>query len=210
MTDPWELIVWENVAYLVDDERRAAAYRRLANEIGTVPDQILDAPPAKLLAAIADGGMLPEHRAEKLRKAARVALVEFDGDLADVARRPAAEAKRALRKFPGIGEPGAEKILMFARGNATLALESTGLRVVVRLGLSDEKKNYDATYRAAREALHRELVGVEDDYAWLIDAHQLLRRHGQELCKRSVPLCDPCPLRECCAYYAAHVSRRRA
>jgi endonuclease-3 len=141
---------------------------------------------------------------------ARVALAEFDGDLTGVVQQPAAEAKRALRRFPGIGEPGAEKILLFSRSHPMLALESNGLRVVVRLGFSEEKKSYDATYRAAREALHRELAGVENDYAWLIDAHQLLRRHGQELCKRSLPLCDPCPLRERCAYYAANISRRRA
>jgi endonuclease III len=33
-------------------------------------------------------------------------------------------------------------------------------------------------------------------------AHQLLRKHGQELCKRSQPICDQCPLRESCAFAA--------
>ena len=29
IADPWELILWENVAYLVNDDRRAEAYRAL-------------------------------------------------------------------------------------------------------------------------------------------------------------------------------------
>jgi hypothetical protein len=37
---------------------------------------------------------------------------------------------------------------------------------------------------------------------WLIRAHQLLRRHGQELCRRSRPRCAACPLTAQCAYYA--------
>src|SRR5438067_3546434 len=32
------------------------------------------------------------------------------------------------------------------------------------------------------------------DCPWLIEAHLLLRRHGQELCRRSELLCGQCPL----------------
>jgi endonuclease III len=34
----------------------------------------------------------------------------------------------------------------------------------------------------------------------LIQAHLLLRRHGQELCRRSEPTCDNCPLAADCEY----------
>ena len=37
-----------------------------------------------------------------------------------------------------------------------------------------------------------------DDFDWLITAHQLLRRHGRELCRRAAPLCASCPLQERC------------
>jgi adenine-specific DNA glycosylase len=36
----------------------------------------------------------------------------------------------------------------------------------------------------------------------LIRAHQLLREHGQELCRRSRPSCERCPLSDVCLYYA--------
>jgi hypothetical protein len=49
-------------------------------------------------------------------------------DLGAVLDRPQADAIRALKKFPAIGEPGAEKILLFAGKAPILALESNGLR----------------------------------------------------------------------------------
>jgi hypothetical protein len=42
-TDPLELILWENVAYLVSDERRAEAFALLRQTVGTKPHEILAA-----------------------------------------------------------------------------------------------------------------------------------------------------------------------
>ena len=38
-------------------------------------------------------------------------------------------------------------------------------------------------------------------------AHVLFRRHGQEICKRSAPRCELCPLRGDCAWYARATSQ---
>jgi endonuclease III len=43
--------------------------------------------------------------------------------------------------------------------------------------------------------------GLDKDYSWLIEAHLLLRRHGQELCKNSKPECRKCPLAPDCDFY---------
>ncbi|HXZ40289.1 MAG TPA: hypothetical protein VEG68_06070, partial [Terriglobales bacterium] len=43
ITDPFEIILWENVAYLVDDDKRATAFAALKKNIGTTPQQILKA-----------------------------------------------------------------------------------------------------------------------------------------------------------------------
>jgi endonuclease III len=79
-----------------------------------------------------------------------------------------------------------------------LALESNGLRVLLRLGFGEEKKSYSTTYRLVQ---HAAIEGLDKDCSWLIQAHLLLRRHGQELCRRSEPMCDKCPLAEDCEYY---------
>jgi endonuclease-3 len=65
--------------------------------------------------------------------------------LKSVLKLPLPKAKKALQKFPGIGEPGAEKILLFTRTHPLMALESNGLRVLVRLGFGAEHKNYATT-----------------------------------------------------------------
>jgi endonuclease-3 len=123
---------------------------------------------------------------------------DFDGDLRPVLKLPLSKAKKAFQKFPGIGEPGAEKILLFTRSYPVLALESNGLRVPLRLGFGEEKKSYSATYRLVQQAVRD---GHGKVFTWLIQAHLLLRRHGKELCRRSEPLCDICPLARDCEYY---------
>jgi endonuclease III len=196
--DPLELILWENVAYLVDDKKRAAAFALLKENVGTSAAQILDAEDAQLVEATRLGGMLPEVRAQRLRQIAEIAHWIFKDDLKSVLKKPLAEAKKALKKFPSVGDPGAAKILMLTRSYPVLALESNGLRVLLRLGFAEERKSYSQSYRAVQEALKAQLPS---DYDGLVAAHQLLRQHGQELCKRSQPLCEGCPLQRQCDYF---------
>jgi hypothetical protein len=40
---PLEMILWENVAYLADDDRRQEAFQTLKKRVGTEPAQILSA-----------------------------------------------------------------------------------------------------------------------------------------------------------------------
>jgi endonuclease III len=197
-TDPFELILWETVAYLVSDERRGEAFALLRRTVGTKPHEILAARNDALLQVATLGGMQPERRAARLRELALIAMNEFDGDIRSALKLPLPKAKKALQKFPSIGEPGAEKILLFTRSYPVLGLESNGLRVLLRLGFGEEKKNYSASYRSVQEAIKDQLG---DDYDWLIDAHLLLRQHGKELCKTNRPLCEDCPVKKNCAYF---------
>ena len=196
-TDPFELILLENVAYLVSDERREEAFKILRQHGGTKPHELLSASDESILQATRLGGMHPDQRVARLREIALIAMNEFSGDLKQALKLPLPKAKLALRKFPSIGEPSAEKILLFTRSYPVLGLDSNGLRVLVRLGFGEEKKNYTATYRSVQEAIMDQL---ETDYAWLISAHILLRQHGKELCKTNAPLCEKCPVRKSCIY----------
>jgi endonuclease-3 len=196
LSGPWEMILWENVAYLADDDRRHQAFQVLKKRIGTEPTQILSASGEALL-EVTRHGIMAEQFADKLRKCASSMLEEFDGDLRPILKLPLPKARKALQEFPGIGEPGAEKILLFTRTYPVLALESNGLRVLVRLGFGEEKKSYSTTYRLVQKAAGE---GLDKDYPWLIQAHLLLRRHGQELCRRSEPMCDKCPLARDCEF----------
>ena len=205
ITDPLGMILLENVAYLVSDERRERAFDALRKKVGLTPPQILTAHEETLLEVARLGGMLPAARVEKLRRIALIVLQEFDGDLDQALRLPLPKAKRALKKFSGIGDPGAEKILLFSKTDPILAVDSNGLRVLGRLGYGEQMKSYSATYRSAQEAVEHEM---KKDFDWLIAAHQLLRHHGQQLCKTAKPLCAKCPVKASCHYYQETVLRR--
>ncbi len=199
VTDPFEQVLWENVAYLANDEKRAAAFSALRKTVGLTPRDILKAKPEKLLAVTRMGGMVPEPRAQRLRQSAEIVQILLHGKLNAVLDESLPKAKKTLQRFPRIGEPGAEKILMFAGKYPVLGLESNGLRVLLRLGFSEEQKSYSASYRGVKNAISGQLP---QDCKSLVTAHQLLRKHGQELCKRSRPLCNDCPLKDSCAYAA--------
>jgi endonuclease III len=206
-SDPLELVVWENAAYLLSDERRQRVFDLLRERVGLRPRDILAAKPATLLEIAKLGGMRPEVRVERWLNIARIALTQFQGDLSNVLRLPLKQAKKGLQQFPCIGEPGAEKILLLSKSHAVLGLDSNGLRVLVRVGYGREQKNYSATYRSVQEAIANQ---IWDKCAPLIQAHQLLRQHGMERCKSSAPTCRGCPLTDLCRYYQTHSAARNA
>jgi endonuclease III len=201
--DPFAAAVLESVAYLVDDDRRRQVFERLRDAVGITPEALLAVPEDELARLIAGGGMLPAHRAAKVQKAAAVAA-EIGVD--ELRRQAAAgTGARLLRRFPGIGEPGADRLMLLAHGKRTLAPDSNALRVLVRLGFGTESDDYAAKYRSAAAAVEPQLP---DEFGWLVRAHQLLRRHGQAVCKRSAPRCEVCPLTRLCAWYAEHAMVR--
>jgi len=206
-SDPIELVFWENAAYLLTDERRQKVFDLLRNRVGVKPREILAAKPATLLELAKLGGMRPEVRVQRWLAIANITLSQFDGDLGNVVRLPLKQAKKALQQFPCIGEPGAEKILLFTKSYPVLGLESNGLRVLVRFGYGREQKNYSATYRSVREAIANQ---IPDKCAPLIQAHQLLRQHGMERCKSSAPICRGCSLMDTCRHYQTQSLARNA
>jgi endonuclease-3 len=133
----------------------------------------------------------------KLREAAELMIEIGLARVRTLVRESPAEAKKLLKRFKGIGEMGADRILLFCRTQATLAPEANGLRVLQRIGYGKPGASGTAAYNSVEEALAPELPR---DYNWLIQAHQLLRHHGQEIC-RSTPRCDACPLAPDCAWF---------
>ncbi len=197
VTEPFAMVLWENVAYLANDTRRAEAFAELRSTVGLAPRDIRKAKDSVLL-AIASKGIVAAGTVEKLRRAAEIAHDSFADNLGQILDKPVVAAIKDLRKFPAIGEPAAEKILLFNQRHPILALESNGLRVLVRLGYAPEHRNYSTMYKNMQRALAAQFP---DDCHALVRAHQLLRQHGQELCKRTTPLCGKCPLRANCVFF---------
>jgi endonuclease-3 len=200
---PFEHVLWENACYLLPEERRLEVFEGLQHQVGLNAAAIHDAPDEVLLPLAKRGGMRPETRVFRWREIARITLTQFAGNLDTILSQPYAEAKKALKQFPMIGDPGAEKILLFC-GLAphpvlSLPLESNGLRVLVRLGWGRLQRDYGATYRSVERELQAELPA---SVKRLEAAHLLLREHGRVLCKDKAPMCHECPVSEGCGYAA--------
>ena len=196
---PFEMILWEIVGYLTNDDRRNDAFTALQKRVGFDPKHILTAPKSLLCEITRIGGSIAaEERADRLRCAAQLVTDQFDGDLNSLLKFAPQKAKKLLMQFPMIGEPGAEKILLLSGVYPVLALESNGVRVLIRMGIGKQNKGYAATYKSIREATLEQLPA---DCQFLSTAHLILRQHGRELCLRTDPTCGSCPARTDCSYF---------
>ena len=194
---PFELVMWENACYLLPDERRLEVFEALREQAGLTASAISAASDKVLLPLAKRGGMRPETRVLRWRQTARITLEQYAGDLSTILKWPYSAARSALKEFPTIGDPGAEKILLLCGVASGLPLESNGLRVLLRLGWGRLQKNYGATYRSVQTDLKPELP---TSAARIKEAHLLLRVHGKELCKDKMPLCHQCPVATECNY----------
>ncbi|HKV63616.1 MAG TPA: hypothetical protein VJO16_17045 [Candidatus Acidoferrum sp.] len=214
--DPYEMIVYLNCGYPSSDATCAKGFDALKREVGLSPKEILAAPRSKLVKLLRLGGIVPELRADRLKEIARKVKVEYGGDLKSALKifvrqekkqtdKGIRGAKKILQQFPVIGEPSAEKILLFSKLAPVAAVPSANLEVPARLWFGKAGKNYSADYRAAREILNS---GLPHTLEARQRAYLLLKKHGQQTCKRSHPKCELCPLTGQCAYIQLQAADR--
>jgi endonuclease-3 len=215
-SDPYEMILFVNCGYPATDASCTKGYDPLKAEVGTKPEQILKAPSAKLAKLTQPGGMFPELRAERLKLIARIANENFGGDLKwaleklmrdekTPADKRLRRVKGALKEFPVIGEPGADKILLFSEMMPIAAVPSACTGVPQRILFGEEDRNYGRGYRAAKEAIAAE---VPEKIEARQRAYLLLKKHGQEICKRAKPKCEICPISRMCVYFRENRPRK--
>lgn len=84
---------------------------------------------------------------------------------------------------------------MFTGARAVLALDANGLRVLTRLGYGSPARSYATSYRQT-QAMASERLPAQ--VPALQRAYQLLRRHGQAVCRRRDPACSNCAIAADC------------
>lgn len=198
--DPYLFIVWWHCGYPASDKACAKGWVELNREIGTDPESILANPMPKLAKALKPGGMVPELRALRLKEIAARVKDELGGDLRSALVGPIAQARKLLKTFSNIADPGADRILLFAGIAPIAAVPSNGPHVLVRIRRGQERENYGTTYKEAQQELEAAIPAKFDARC---RAYLLLKRHGQDICKRK-PKCDICPIAQYCAYFAGH------
>jgi endonuclease III related protein len=198
-TEPYEFLLWWHCGYPASDAACARGWESLKKQIGTDPRAILTVSNKELTRALKPGGMVPEVRAMRSKEIAARVQDEFAGDLRQALAGPLAQVRKALKKFPGIADAGADRILLFGGISAVAAVPSNVPYVLVRIRHGRERESYTVTYKEAQQAI---LMDVAETFDARTRAYLLLKRHGQEICKRVKPECHRCPVNSVCAFRA--------
>ena len=199
-TDPYLFLVWLHCGYPASEARCAKGWESLSRQVGVDAERILKADPVQLASALKPGGMVPELRAMRLKEIAERVLKQYGGDLREgLNGLSVAQTRGALKQFPSIADPGADRILLFAGISPVAAVPSNCPHVLVRIQAGQEGENYGRTYREAQQSIERGLPPTFDSRT---RAYLLLKCHGQQVCKSANPKCDICPVAPNCAFAA--------
>jgi endonuclease III len=116
-----------------------------------------------------------------------------------LSRIPLAQARSLLKKFPGISDPGADRILLFAGIATVAAVPSSCPQVLARIESGTPHTAYNVNYRESQQIIQSQ---VAETFAARTRAYLLLQQHGLKVCKRSKPKCGICPIGDSCAFLA--------
>ena len=200
-TDPYLFLVWLQCGYPASEANCATGWQSLTTQIGVDAERLLKAEPARLTSALKPGGIVPGLRAMRLKEIAERVLRQYGGDLNEgLIGLSGPQARRALKQFPSIADPGADRILLFAGISPVAAVPSNCPHVLVRIQLGRESENYGKTYREAQQLIEE---GLPPTFNSRTRGYLLLKRHGQQLCKSTNPKCDICPVAANCAFAAS-------
>ena len=206
-TDPYLFLVWWHCGYPASDVACAKGWASLNKSTGVTPEALLAESTEKLTIALKPGGMVPELRAVRLKEIAMRVMDQFDGDLRGALAGTLDRARKELKKFPNIADPGVDRILLFAHIAPVAAVPSNCPHVLVRILLGMERENYGVNYREAQAAVESQIAAAFDARA---RAYLLLKHHGQVTCKRATPKCNLCPVSAKCAFFSGQNRGRPA
>jgi endonuclease-3 len=193
--DPFAFFVWEMLSFGTPPAKRDAAFGALKKIPALTPDAMWRAPQAKIDRALGLAGPYREQRLRALR--AGVDRFRRSPTLSDVIQGPLPAARRALRAFPQLGEPGVRRLLFFAGEHPVFPVDGAVARVAVRLGYGRPSTDPRRRVRFVQAALRQELDGHVDDLRRTI---VYLSHHGSTTCAERNPHCGICPLVHDCAW----------
>lgn len=186
--DALDELIYTVLSQNTADVNSQRAFTRLKERFPRWED-VLIADDVEIAEAIRWGG-LAQIKAPRIRRILRTIL--DDGGplgLSFLATLPLDEAKKWLRKLPGVGPKTAACVLLFAFGRPVLPVDTHVYRVAKRLGLIDAQVNVERSHD-----LLEGLVPQDEFYAF----HVNMVRHGREVCHAQRPRCNTCVLRQVC------------
>lgn len=191
--DPLSQLVLSSLGSRTHGEVAVAAFTALQGRFRDWA-ALSDAPAASVLLLIHEV-TFAEDKAARLPSALR-SIQHRRGslDLGFLGTWPVEAACSWLERLPGVGPKVSAAVVNFSTLRLrALVVDSHHRRVAVRLGLLPPGADFTTA--------HRRLLRAAPD-AWgaarLDDHHQLMKRHGQTVCRHTRPACGRCALRDLC------------
>lgn len=191
--DPLGQLVQTILSQNTSDVNSDRAYRSLRRAFPTW-QAVLDAPNARVAAAIRQGG-LANIKAPRIRRALEIIRArEGKLSLARLRRMSSAEGMEYLTTMPGVGRKTAACVLLFSMGRPVMPVDTHVHRVTRRLGWAPA---------GARPEQVGEILEAALPARFVLSMHLFLVRHGRRVCKAQRPRCDECPLSAACDFARA-------
>jgi endonuclease III related protein len=170
---------WSNV------EKAIAALKR--NKLLT-PTALFRLPRRKLAALLRPAGYY-NVKALRLESFVKFFLSTYAGRTFAMAREDDAVLRRRLLEVNGIGEETADSILLYALNKPVFVIDAYTRRVFSRHRLCPGDISY-----AGLQAIF--IKGLKKDRKLFNEYHALIVRLGKEYCRKTMPRCEQCPLRD--------------
>lgn len=130
-------------------------------------------------------------KARKLKALAQHVYDHHGGDLSAMLAQPWVALRAELLSVYGIGEETADDIVLYAADAPSFVIDAYTRRIVTRLGIPPPEDRYES-YRALFMGTLPADVPTFNEY------HALLVKLGKDICKKTAPQCQECPLLEVC------------
>jgi endonuclease-3 len=191
--DPLSELVSALLSHRTRNSASGQAFKNLRLLFGTW-EAVRDAPTALVEEAIMPCTW-PEQKAPRIQQVLQ-RITELRGSLSvDFLKdMDVKEARQWLEALPGVGPKTSAAVISFSnlRGKA-LPVDSHHFRVAHRLGIIDEKMGEARANRVLESMLPEEFTAQE-----VYDNHQVMMKHGQNVCFYQRPDCEHCVVLDLC------------
>lgn len=203
--DPLSELVSSMLSHRTRNSQSGQAFKNLQTLFGSW-EAVRNAPTALVEEAISPCTW-PEQKAPRIQEVLRRITAQC-GELSlhFLADMDVADARRWLEELPGVGPKTSAAVMSFSNLRArALPVDSHHFRVAVRLGIIEEKVG-EAKANRVLEDLLPPSFSAQDVY----DNHQVMMRHGQQVCFYQRPACERCVLLELCPTGQALMKKKTA
>lgn len=186
---PFPLLIATILSQNTSDTNSRRAFRSLEAQFAITPDVLASLSPEEIQPYIKIAGLY-RIRSQRIINVSKIILDRFQGNIWNILHLSIKNAREQLLKIPGIGPKTADILLAFVMKYPTMPIDTNIFRVALRIGIVNGRK-YQTTQKALEELIPKKKMQT---------MHLLLIQHGREICKPRTPLCQQCPIDECCDY----------